>query len=71
MLIELFDKTHHKKYDFLYLPIDPDVIFNLLRILVILDMLLLTLSTVLISNNFMKYLMEISGNDSIVKRYVD
>lgn len=40
MLIELFDKTHHKKYDFLYVPIDSDVIFKLLRILVILDMLL-------------------------------
>ena len=25
MLIELFDKTEKKKYDFLYLPIDPDV----------------------------------------------
>lgn len=24
MLIQLFDKTERKKYDFLYLPIDPD-----------------------------------------------
>lgn len=35
MLIELFDKTHRKKYDFLYLPIDPDVIIFLPRILAI------------------------------------
>lgn len=31
MLIDLFDKTHKKKYDFLYLPIDPDVIYWIIQ----------------------------------------
>lgn len=69
MLIELFDKTHHKKYDFLYLPIDPDVIFNLLRILVILDMLLSILWIVSTSKNFINCSMGKNGKGLIVRKF--
>ena len=71
MLIELFDKTHKKKYDFLYLPIDPDVSIFSFRIHAIQAMPSSTSFKVLILKSFINNLTEKSGKDLIVKKSVD
>ena len=68
MLIELFDRTHKKKYDFLYLPIDPSVLLPLFRTPATSAMHLSTSWDASISASSTKFSTGRSGSVSIARR---